>query len=135
MMGTEREAVPHRQPQVLLVDDDGGYRRSLGARLRHRYRAIVREASEGLRAIREAEGADTRFDLILMDVRMPGMTGLETCAVMRSRGIDSPIMLMTGSADSECRRRANALGVPLVGKPVRDEQIRPFLINCSGEKS
>jgi signal transduction histidine kinase len=71
---TPREAATARSGRVLLVDDDESVRTVIGAMLRaHGYE--VREACDGLDALRIAESETNRVDLLLTDVMMPRMTG------------------------------------------------------------
>ncbi len=59
-----------------------------------------------------------RFDLIMLDVVLPGMTGFAAIAALK-RMVDVPIVMMTGHADEEARKGAELLGADaLVAKPV-----------------
>jgi putative two-component system response regulator len=85
---------------ILVVDDDAGKRlavRSMLARLGH---AVV-EADSGRAALRAV--AETRFAVILMDVRMPTMSGYETASLIRSRGETAltPIIFLTAFGRDE----------------------------------
>ena len=83
-------------PTVLAVDDDS-FMREL---LRHVFAAngialqTFASASELLASNRLHEPA-----VLLLDVMMPGMTGLELQALLRERGITLPVIFLTGSAD------------------------------------
>jgi CheY-like chemotaxis protein len=55
-------------------------------------------AHDGVEALACIEAHATRFDLILTDVNMPRMSGLELLARMREMGIDTPVIILTGSA-------------------------------------
>ncbi|HEY8179680.1 MAG TPA: response regulator transcription factor [Candidatus Limnocylindria bacterium] len=85
-------------PAVLVVDDDPNIRNVLRLYLeRERYR--VSEAADGPEAVRRA--ADEHFDLIVLDVMLPGYDGMEVCRRIReSSGV--PILLLTArSGDSD----------------------------------
>jgi two-component system, OmpR family, KDP operon response regulator KdpE len=77
--------------RVLIVDDDPQIRRVLKMTLSAEGYEIedARSGEEALVAIREA-----RFDLILLDMNMPGMSGFETCKAIRSSS-EIPIMMLT----------------------------------------
>jgi len=84
--------------RVLVVDDDRQNREILG-RLLERLGAEVSAAEDGPEALRSFGGAD--FDLVLLDLSMPGMDGLEVAAAMRSveereRRRRTPIVALSG---------------------------------------
>jgi len=81
---------------VLLADDDAVVARSL-ARLLERSGFRVDTAADGSIAAEILKG-DT-FDLILSDITMPGMTGLELLRVVREFDLDTPVILMTAGPD------------------------------------
>ncbi len=59
------------------------------------------------------------FDIVLLDVEMPGLDGLQLAAAARQRiGPDFPIVLLTGREDAAFLARCNELGARHVGKPV-----------------
>lgn len=79
--------------RVLLVDDEEEFRRSASRSLGNRGLA-VREAEDGTAAL--AAVRQERPDLVILDLRMPGMDGIET--LRRLRGIDEslPVIVLTG---------------------------------------
>jgi DNA-binding NtrC family response regulator len=80
---------------ILLVDDKENIRRVMGAILASEGYA-VREAADGREAL--ASILEENPDLILSDVRMDGMDGIALFKEIRSRGMDTPFLLMTGFA-------------------------------------
>ena len=96
-------------PRILLIDDD------------ENWSPLVREELEALgHAVdwleQAREGPDlltrTRYDLVLLDNVMPGMTGIEFLEALRARGIDVPVVLMTGYSTSETAIQAKKDGAP-----------------------
>ena len=84
--------------RVLVVDDDANIRQVLRLYL-ERDGHQVREAVDGSTALVLAE--EHRFDLILLDLMLPGIDGLEVCRRLRERS-DTPIVLLTArSGDSD----------------------------------
>jgi two-component system response regulator HydG len=79
--------------RLLLVDDDRTFRLSTAALLRQDGHE-VREAPDGASAV--AMLGDERFDLILLDVKMPGLDGISLVEVLRTRGHDAPILMISG---------------------------------------
>jgi DNA-binding response OmpR family regulator len=80
------------------VDDDPGIRKLLRLYLeRERYR--IDEAADGPSAVRMA--AETPFDLVLLDVMLPGYDGMEVCRRIRETSAMPIIMLTARSGDSD----------------------------------
>jgi len=88
-------------PRVLVVDDDQEVAKSIEATLRRHYQVSV--VHSGVSAIKEARRHSP--DLIVLDVIMPGMDGLETCRELRIDPIlaDIPILFLTALGRPEDR--------------------------------
>jgi len=83
-------------PVLLVVDDDEVFRRSTAELLRDEgYR--VHTAADAAGAS-EFLGRET-VDLVLLDMRMPGVSGLQVVEVLRTRGSDIPILMISGYGD------------------------------------
>jgi DNA-binding response OmpR family regulator len=80
------------QQRVLVVDDEPALRALLADFLGRRGLA-VREAAVGL-AMRAALAAEPA-DVVVLDVTMPGESGLDLLAELRARGDDVPVVLLT----------------------------------------
>ncbi len=76
--------------RILLVDDEPQLRRALRSTL-SALGFIVDDAETGEDAIEKAR--DEKYDLILLDINLPGLSGLETCRAMRTRSDVSILML------------------------------------------
>ncbi len=89
---------PRAGARILVVDDDERIRELLTLYLeRDGYRPV--EAIDGAAALRAA--GTSRFDLVLLDVMLPGIDGLEVCRQLRET-TDTPIVLLTArSGDSD----------------------------------
>ncbi len=97
--------------QILIAEDEELIRRLIGVILMQEPGIVLLEASTGREAC--ALASEHRPDLILLDVRMPQMGGLEACRRMRSdpRTARTPIVLMSAlghEADREAGRQAGA---------------------------
>jgi len=106
------------QGHLLLVDDDEMIRMLASESLQHAG-FTVSEAGDGDAALRLV--AEQEFDLLLLDVVMPGIDGYDVCrAIRRSpRGQSLPIMMLTGLNDTESIERAYAAGATdFVTKPI-----------------
>jgi len=79
--------------RILVVDDDRTFRLSTGELLRQDgYRVEV--AADAGEAVELLGGGG--FDLVLLDMRMPGMDGLTAVEVLRTRGLQAPILMISG---------------------------------------
>lgn len=106
-------AEPH---QVLVVDDDPQNRALLTAFLTPAH--AVMQAPGGLEALALFERQ--RVDLVLLDLVMPGLDGLEVCRRLKKLAADRyvPVILLTGHADQEHRNAALEAGADdFLGKP------------------
>lgn len=120
---TESEAqaaVPRADsgPAVLAVEDNAVGLTILKRALERRHLAVDGVAS-GLAAL--AAATERRYDLVLMDLQMPGMNGLETTAEMRKiPGYDTvPILALTADSSDELRERCLQQGMQaFLSKPV-----------------
>ena len=72
---------------ILIVEDDRGVRESLAAVLEHEGHRVV-EAENGNDGL---DAATDHPDLVILDVNLPGIDGLEVCRRLRARRIDVPI--------------------------------------------
>ena len=96
--GEESAARTPAAGRILVVDDEPNNRDMLARRLKRRGYAVD-EASDGVAALRKIEGQ--RFDVVLLDVMMPGMSGLEVLDALRSERSASelPVILATALTD------------------------------------
>jgi CheY-like chemotaxis protein len=105
--------------RVLVVDDDDAMRATIVFTLSDDGYEVEEAASgdEAMRALARDQAAAERFALIVMDVRMPGLSGLDTVRRLRALHRTTPIVLMTAFASPETMEEAQALDVPLLSKP------------------
>lgn len=80
-------------PDVLFVDDDDVFRRTLSRALTRRG-CVVRSTGNGIEALELA--AAQRPEVALLDLRMPGMSGLELLRSLRALDAQLPVVLLTG---------------------------------------
>jgi CheY-like chemotaxis protein/signal transduction histidine kinase len=102
--------------RVLVVDDQLVSRRLAEAVLMAEG-ARVRHAADGQEALTAL--ARESFDLVLLDLYMPRLGGIETLVEMQRRGDRTPVVVLSGSESSEERQRALELGArTFVKKPI-----------------
>jgi CheY-like chemotaxis protein len=93
---------------LLMVDDDDAFRIAMKQALSAGGRYKVRSADSGEAAI-EAMQHD-RFDVILLDYRMPGISGLNVLQWMHEQKIDTPVVMMTAAGSEGIAVEAMKLG-------------------------
>src|ERR1700704_1153055 len=78
--------------RILLVEDERKVASFIARALRENSYAVD-VAETGERALEQT--TDVAYDAILLDVRLPGMNGLEVCRELRQRGIEAPVLMLT----------------------------------------
>jgi two-component system, sensor histidine kinase and response regulator len=114
-----------RSLRVLLAEDNA-INQTIAVRVLEKRGCVVTVAESGQAALNTC--ATQRFDLILMDIQMPGMDGLEATAAIRkneiSTGAHMPIIAMTAHALKGDRERCLAAGMDgYVSKPIRTAEL------------
>ena len=111
-------------PVVYVIDDDASFRRAVSRLLRSAGLAVETLASA--RKFLERPAAD-RPSCLVLDVRMPGPSGMDLQAALQESGRDIPIVFMTGHGDVSTSVRAMKGGaVDFLEKPFR----APELLAC-----
>ncbi len=112
-------APPAKAPRILVVDDDDAIRRLVAKSLQGLpIRPDVHTASTGNEGLAAAEKFSP--DLVVLDVNMPGLSGLEVCQKLRSniKTAFIPILMLTGNTDEESRTQGFMVGTDdYMGKP------------------
>jgi CheY-like chemotaxis protein len=124
--------VAPRPRRILIAEDDYEMRRLLVAALR-RDGYEVTEADNGLRLLSQLYsplhyGIRADVDLIISDIRMPGVDGLEVLSGLQSYDGAPPVILITAFGDRQVHAEANRLGaVALFDKPFDLDDLRTFV--------
>lgn len=108
-------------PVVHLVDDDGAVRQALALLI----------GTVGLRVAQWPHPQEflDHFDresvgVVVLDVRMPGLSGLAVADQLRGLGADQPVIMLTGHGSVEmCRRAFKSGAAEFLEKPVNDEEL------------
>lgn len=88
-----------RPLQVLLIDDHALFRSGLLELLERRGIKVVAAVAEGVEGIRKVR--ELKPDVVLLDIRMPQMSGLETLRRLREEDKEVPVIMLTTSQDEE----------------------------------
>ncbi len=118
---------PRRRLRILLAEDNAVNRRLIRSILRKRGHELV-AVEDGRRAVHALTAAKRSFDLVLMDVQMPEMGGIEATAAIRERerhsGRHVPIVAMTAHAMTGDRERCLRAGMDgYLAKPVHADKL------------
>lgn len=106
-------------PLIAIVDDDEAMREALSDLLE--VAGFSARAFDGADAFL-AEYAATPFDLLVTDIRMPGIDGIELQAKLRALGSSIPVIFVTSASDAATRDRAREGGAfAYLTKPMSDE--------------
>jgi CheY-like chemotaxis protein len=120
---SETELLTNPPIRMLVVDDDPVSRRAVTIALQMAFEKPD-GAESGETAL--ALAADRQYDVIFLDVQMPGMDGFEVCTQIRQSGANqaTPVVFVTGHNDFKARTRMNASGGnDFVGKPFLRSEI------------
>jgi two-component system, NarL family, response regulator len=95
--------------RILLVEDDELFRLGLRVRLQEEPQLeIVAEADDGETALELAE--NHALDIVLLDVGLPGLGGIETCRQLKQRHANLPVLVLTSHSQPELINRLVAAG-------------------------
>jgi two-component system nitrate/nitrite response regulator NarL len=112
--------------RVLLIDDHALVRKGIEELLASRGVQVVASVSSGAEGV--ARARELSCDIILLDIKMPGMTGIDTLARLRAAGVRTPVVMLTMSredADLAAALRGGAQGYLL--KDIQPEELVPAL--------
>jgi CheY-like chemotaxis protein len=120
---------------ILVVDDDPAVRMTIQLLLERSGHRVV-AADDGRKGLAAFEAGD--FDLLFLDVFMPGMDGLETMRLMRERRPEIPIIVISGQPIvSDATREPDVLGmatrlgaVRTLPKPFRPAELQATVSSC-----
>ncbi len=110
----------HAAPLVLIVDDDAAVRTSLAFSLElEGFRVCTFGTAEAL-LIGVLPGDNA---CLLLDERLPGVSGLDALGQLRGREVRLPALLMTSNPSPALRAAARAAAVPIIEKPLLGEAL------------
>jgi response regulator NasT len=113
------------QFRIIIADDESIIRMDLKEMLTNLGHLVVGEAGDGTSAVNLAR--ELRPDIVIMDIKMPDLDGIEAARILTEENI-APILLLTAYSQQELIERAKEAGV--VGylvKPFRESDIGPAI--------
>jgi YesN/AraC family two-component response regulator len=117
-------------PKLLIVDDEEDVR-EFAKRFFEKRKIEVKTASGGTEAIDLAD--KYKPDLILLDIRMGEMTGVDVLKILRAKGSEAKVIMVTGVEDPEIIREVQSLGVTgYIHKPLALEELEKVVLGELG---
>jgi len=104
--GSRPDDLPLERMRILVVEDEHKVASFIARALREEAYAVD-VAATGQKALELA--SDATYDVILLDIRLPGLSGIEVCRELRQSGIETPILMLT--ARSLVAQRVEGLNV------------------------
>jgi CheY-like chemotaxis protein len=133
-MASGAERPGGRRRLVLLAEDDAAFRRLIASVLAGEGYEVV-EAADGLALLAHIESILTvrreRADsfLVVADIRMPGLTGLDVLAILRCANRTTPVILITAFGDEATHAEGRELGAAAVlDKPFNVQELRAAVV-------
>src|SRR5436190_22544629 len=85
-------------PKILIIDDEKAIRSALKDILLYE-KFEVDEANDGMEGLKKAEGG--KFDLVLCDIKMPKMDGMEVLLKLQEMDADIPVVMISGHGNTD----------------------------------
>jgi len=122
------DASVKRQTAILIVDDEPGIRNFLQRALTRDYGLVeVVDSTEAAEELRQR----CRFDILVVDISLPGRSGLEWIQGLRTAGDDTTVVFITAYADLNATIGALRVGAAdFILKPFRVEQLQAAIERC-----
>jgi len=120
-------------PKLLIIDDESDIREFTQSYFKKRGidTFIAANGREGLDII-----AAQSPDLVLLDMRMPGMTGIEVLREMRSRNFQTKVIMVTGIEEPEIIQEAQTLGIiDFIHKPLNLSEVEKIVMRELGKSN
>ncbi|WCK55828.1 response regulator [Aneurinibacillus sp. Ricciae_BoGa-3] len=120
-------------PRILIADDEEVLRMLITETLEVADYELD-EAQDGMEAYERI--INHEYDLVLLDLMMPGKTGLEVCQLIRAAGKTVPIVMLTAKTQVEDREKADSAGINyFFAKPFSPIELLSFIREIFEERT
>lgn len=104
-------------PSLLVVDDEAEFRATIRDFISNRYQCVIQEAAQGEEAIEMVKRSSP--DIIFLDIKMPGLSGLDVIGRLRETSPSSKIIVISAWKSAEVVSRAVSMGAAdYLSKPI-----------------
>ncbi len=119
--------------RILVIDDDR-HMRSACLRVLSKAGWSVVCAETGEEGLKQVKNSEEKIDVVLVDQLMPGMSGMEVLAQIRTINPVLPVIIMTGSATDETAAEIRQQGAfDCLAKPFTPEQLRNVITKAAAK--
>jgi len=118
---------------VLVVDDETAVRR-FAARVLEREGYVVVEACDGIEALELLSKDAVAVEVVVSDIIMPRLNGVELVQTLATSHPDLPVILMSGHAPSALAELGIAAPCAILPKPFPSERLLEEVRRCSGQR-
>ncbi|MBY5920662.1 response regulator [Ferrimonas balearica] len=113
-----------KHPVSILLAEDVDFNRLVMKRLLEKVGARVDMAKNGKEAVEKVKAHNSEFDVVLMDIHMPVMDGIEATGYIRTLTPDLPIVALTANITRDMRERCREAGIrDFLTKPFKEEEL------------
>lgn len=121
-----------RKPTIMVVDDEQEVRESFSVILEDRYNlAMAETGEEALSTLRHRSD----IQLVFLDYKLPGMSGLDVLKLLRQNGIRTPVVMVTGRGTRDTASEALQFQIEdYITKPFRVKEIEDAVVKVLREK-
>ena len=132
------DQIPHetqlhasQAPSALVIDDEAPVRRFAVRVLQHDGFRVL-EAADGVEALELLQSRPQALDVVVSDIVMPRMNGVELMKALSVSHPQVPVVLMSGYASNELRELGIAAPCSIVAKPFSQERLLAEVHRCAG---
>ena len=119
---------------ILIIDDEAGIRDTLAMIFEYEQHQVT-TAESGIEGLKLAQDAETPIDCVLLDVKMPGMDGLETLEKLKEVRPEVPVIMISGHGTIETAVEATKRGAfDFVEKPPDRQRLLLLVRNATEKK-
>jgi DNA-binding NtrC family response regulator len=120
-------------PKILLIDDEAAIRKALKEIFEYEQYEVA-EAEDGPTALKMVDKEN--FDLIFCDIKMPRMDGIEVLEKLKEKGVEAPVVIITGHGSVETAVEALKKGAyDFIQKPLDLNRILVTMRNASNQNA